>query len=58
MLRGVKTNPNSPCNIKVVRVSNLPRAKETADIIASYIPHVERAEPDELLNEGRCVLVD
>eukprot|EP00978_Attheya_sp_CCMP212_P006441 scaffold14726_cov47-Attheya_sp.AAC.1 len=28
------------------------RAKETADIIATHIPGVERAGPDPLLNEG------
>lgn len=42
-----------PCKIKVVRVSNMARAKETADIIASHLPGVERAEPDPGLNEGR-----
>jgi len=42
------------CNVKVVRVSNMARAKETADIIASHLgSNVERAEPDSLLNEGR-----
>ena len=29
------------------------RARETADIIASYLPAVEYVEPDPLLNEGR-----
>lgn len=42
-----------PCKIKVVRVSNLARAKETADIIASHLPGVEYAGPDPDLNEGR-----
>lgn len=42
-----------PCNVKVLRVSNMTRAKETADIIASYLPGVEVAEPDADLNEGR-----
>jgi serine/threonine-protein phosphatase PGAM5 len=43
-----------PCYVKVLRVSNMARAKETADIIAKYLPEfVERAEPDSLLNEGR-----
>jgi serine/threonine-protein phosphatase PGAM5 len=42
-----------PCRIKVVRVSNMARAKETADIIASHLPGVEYAEPDPDLNEGR-----
>eukprot|EP00980_Cylindrotheca_fusiformis_P027961 scaffold22574_cov125-Cylindrotheca_fusiformis.AAC.14 len=42
-----------PCNIKVIRVSNMARAKETADIIASHLPGVERLLPDADLNEGR-----
>ena len=42
-----------PCKIKVVRVSNMARAKETADIIMSHLPGVEYASPDEDLNEGR-----
>ena len=42
-----------PCDIKVVRVSNMARAKETADIIASHLPGVERPLPDADLNEGR-----
>eukprot|EP00978_Attheya_sp_CCMP212_P041373 scaffold236383_cov56-Attheya_sp.AAC.2 len=41
-----------PCNVKVLRVSDMARAKETADIIATHIPGVERADPDPLLNEG------
>lgn len=56
MIRGADGDPNSPCHVKIVRVSNLARAKETADLLASQIPEVERAEPDPLLNEGRCVL--
>jgi serine/threonine-protein phosphatase PGAM5 len=40
------------CNIKVVRVSNLARAKETAAIIASHLPGVEYAGPDPDINEG------
>lgn len=42
-----------PCRIKVVRVSNMARAKETADIICSHLPGVDRSEPDPDLNEGR-----
>jgi len=42
-----------PCNVKIMRVSGMARAKETADIIAKHIPNVERAEPDEIFNEGR-----
>lgn len=41
-----------PCKIKVLRVSGLTRAKETAEIIAKHLPGVPLAEPDPLLNEG------
>lgn len=51
MIEGVEGS--SGCNIKVVRVSNMARAKETADIIASHLPGVVQAEPDPNLNEGR-----
>jgi broad specificity phosphatase PhoE len=53
MIQGIQGDPGSPCNIKVVHVSGLARAKETADIIASHFPQVERSDPDPLLNEGR-----
>jgi serine/threonine-protein phosphatase PGAM5 len=43
----------SPCSIKHVRVSNMTRAKETAAIIASYLPNVQYNDPDPQLNEGR-----
>lgn len=42
-----------PCNVKILRVSDMTRAKETAEIIAAHLPDIERAEPDPLLNEGR-----
>jgi len=43
-----------PCNITTIRVSDMTRAKETCDIIASFLPDsVKRAEPDPTLNEGR-----
>lgn len=42
-----------PCNVKAIRVSDLCRAKETADIIAAHLPGIERTDPDPLLNEGR-----
>eukprot|EP00978_Attheya_sp_CCMP212_P030270 scaffold110664_cov47-Attheya_sp.AAC.2 len=38
--------------IRVLRVSDMTRAKETADIIAKYLPEVKRGDPDPLLNEG------
>ena len=53
MIDGVDGTGFSSCNLKVVRVSNMARAKETADIIASHLPGVMRAEPDPDLNEGR-----
>jgi serine/threonine-protein phosphatase PGAM5 len=43
-----------PCNVTTLRVSDLTRAKETAEIIAEHLPKsVIRAAPDPLLNEGR-----
>ncbi|MGK3735575.1 MAG: serine/threonine-protein phosphatase PGAM5 [Bacillariaceae sp.] len=53
MIEGVEGTDFKGCNVKFVRVSNLARAKETADIIASHLEGVERAEPDPDLNEGR-----
>eukprot|EP00525_Craspedostauros_australis_P002385 CAMPEP_0198132610 /NCGR_PEP_ID=MMETSP1442-20131203/58688_1 /TAXON_ID= /ORGANISM="Craspedostauros australis, Strain CCMP3328" /LENGTH=302 /DNA_ID=CAMNT_0043793655 /DNA_START=16 /DNA_END=921 /DNA_ORIENTATION=- len=52
MLDGV-SKEFGPCNINVVRVSDMTRAKETADLIAAHLPAVPRAEPDPDLNEGR-----
>ena len=52
MIRGADES-FGPCKVIVLRVSNLIRAKETADIIAKHLPGVERAAPDPLLNEGR-----
>eukprot|EP00574_Skeletonema_japonicum_P003376 CAMPEP_0201726872 /NCGR_PEP_ID=MMETSP0593-20130828/10494_1 /ASSEMBLY_ACC=CAM_ASM_000672 /TAXON_ID=267983 /ORGANISM="Skeletonema japonicum, Strain CCMP2506" /LENGTH=440 /DNA_ID=CAMNT_0048218455 /DNA_START=20 /DNA_END=1342 /DNA_ORIENTATION=+ len=59
LIRGVNED-FGPCKVKVVRVSNLARAKETADIIYDNMDLdnfdggiVERADPDPLLNEGR-----
>ena len=37
--------------IKAIYVSNLTRAKETAKIIASYLPQVPLMDPDPMLNE-------
>ena len=33
------------------------RAKETAAIIATYLPGIKMEEPDPMINEGRCVLL-
>jgi len=53
MIRGVDKE-FGPCNVKVVRVSDMARAKETAEIICAHLPDsVERTEPDPDLNEGR-----
>jgi len=57
MIQGIEGDARSPCNVKVVRVSDLARAKETADIIASHIPQVERSDPDPMLNEGRYAFI-
>ena len=53
MIEGVEETGFTGCKIKVIRVSNMARAKETADIIASHLSGVERGEPDPDLNEGR-----
>jgi len=41
-----------PCNFKVIRSSDMLRARETAAIIAQYMNGVKMASPDELLNEA------
>ncbi|GAX20193.1 serine/threonine-protein phosphatase PGAM5 [Fistulifera solaris] len=46
-------DPSMTCYISSLRVSNMTRAKETADIIAKYIQRVPYLEPDPDLNEGR-----
>ena len=54
MIQGAEETLGSPCHIKALRVSNLTRAKETAAIIASYLPStVAVVDPDPMLNEGR-----
>jgi broad specificity phosphatase PhoE len=54
MIQGAEETFGSPCRVKALRVSNLTRAKETADIIALYLPStVSVIEPDPMLNEGR-----
>lgn len=40
-----------PCDIKIVRSSDMTRAKETAAIIAKHLKGVKLAKPDRLLNE-------
>lgn len=58
LIRGVNKE-FGPCRVKVVRVSDLARAKETADLIydnmdlENFDGEVEKADPDPLLNEGR-----
>lgn len=53
MIKGIDQQ-FGPCGVKTIRVSNLARAKETADIIARELPDsVVKADPDPLLNEGR-----
>jgi len=53
MIRGIDEE-FGPCDVKVVRVSDMARAKETAEIISAHLPNsVERTEPDPDLNEGR-----
>ena len=44
-----------PCKVKALRVFNMTRAKETAEIIASHLPGVTFLNPDPNLNEGRYV---
>jgi serine/threonine-protein phosphatase PGAM5 len=54
MIEGVEGTDFTPCTIKVVRVSTMARARETASIIVNELPnHVVMAEPDPDLNEGR-----
>ena len=59
LIRGVNEQ-FGPCRVKVIRVSNLARAKETADIIYENMGASDmngevlvRADPDPCLNEGR-----
>lgn len=51
--RRLATLLNHNCNITHLRVSNMTRARETASIIARYLPGVPFVEPDPKLNEGR-----
>ena len=40
------------CNITAIQSSNMTRARETAEIIASFLPGVLLKEPDPMLNEA------
>lgn len=58
LIRGVNEQ-FGPCRVRVIRVSDLARAKETADIIHESMDLenfdgevVSRAKPDPMLNEG------
>jgi serine/threonine-protein phosphatase PGAM5 len=42
----------SPIHISTIYRSNMSRAKETAQIIASQLPNATLSDPDSLLNEG------
>jgi serine/threonine-protein phosphatase PGAM5 len=54
MIEGVEGTDFTPCTIKVVHVSTMARARETASIIMDQLPdQVVMAEPDPDLNEGR-----
>lgn len=41
-----------PLYIKAIHVSDMERAKETARIIHSHLPHVKLSDPDPMLNEA------
>jgi serine/threonine-protein phosphatase PGAM5 len=44
----------TPCKVVAIRVSDMARAKETAQIISSHLPvDIVKSPPDALLNEGR-----
>ena len=43
---------SGPLYIKCIHVSDMERAKETAQIIHSHLPHVKMNDPDPLLNEA------
>jgi len=53
MIQGT-ANEFGRCNLRVMHVSNMIRAKETADIIASHLgKDIIRTNPDTNLNEGK-----
>lgn len=51
-LGGMDKRFDAPCRIKAIRVSDMTRAKETASLIASWLPDAPLTDPDPLLNEG------
>ena len=52
MIKGID-DKYEPCDVKIIRVSDMTRAKETTSIICEHLPkNIIRAKPDSLLNEG------
>jgi serine/threonine-protein phosphatase PGAM5 len=49
---GMEERFDAPCNIKAIHQSDMARAKETASLIASWLPGVPLNDPDPRLNEG------
>lgn len=53
MMQGVGNGKTfGPCRISAIYSSDMTRAKETAEIIATYLPGVPLLEPDPMLNEA------
>jgi serine/threonine-protein phosphatase PGAM5 len=49
---GMDERFDAPCKIKAIHQSDMARAKETASLIASWLPGVPVTAPDARLNEG------
>ena len=49
---GMDERFDAPCKIKAIHQSDMSRAKETASLIASWLPGVPVTDPDPRLNEG------
>jgi serine/threonine-protein phosphatase PGAM5 len=49
---GMDERFDAPCKIKAIHQSDMARAKETALLIASWLPDVPVVDPDPNLNEG------
>jgi serine/threonine-protein phosphatase PGAM5 len=49
---GMDERFDAPCRIKAIHQSDMARAKETASLIASWLPGVPLMDPDPRLNEG------